>query len=406
MFQDVSTSISATDSATGSLPAASPIPYFQALDVVRFVAAVLILITHSYDHWTTVPRISALMLDGNGQPAWWAAKVKTFVGSFNIGVDIFFLMSGFLITYLLLAEKKQYGRIDIKSFYMRRVLRIWPLYYFCVAMVPVLTHYYNEPPANMTMHLLFVGNFDLLKNGWGSTAVNHLWSICIEEHFYLVWPLLVAFVPRPRLTTVFSAVVLLSFLTRLYYFYFEPGYNTLYLHTLCRWDALAIGSLLAYARFHGYGLPQVPLAVRLMLYSATLLVFADDAYGNWDNVFLLSFKKYVFLGVIAFFLGNVLFNPESLVQWRKRTIFHYFGKISYGIYMFHGFVIFYLEREFPRFHDSLFIGWVLLFTLVISAASYELVEKPILRFKKYFDAFREQRARLRVPAEATVGVPV
>jgi len=382
------------------------VPYFQALDIVRFVSAVLILITHSYDHWANVPSIAAASLDAAGQPAWWATKLKLFVGSFNIGVDIFFLMSGFLITYLLLIEKRQYGRIDIKSFYMRRVLRIWPLYYFCVAMAPVLAHYAHEPAANMPMHLLFLGNFDLMKHGWGSTAVNHLWSICIEEHFYLVWPLLIALVPRPRLTTVFGAVILISFLTRLYYFYFEPGsYNTLYLHTLCRWDALAIGSLLAYAHFHGYGLPQVPAPLRWMLYGATLLVFANDAYGNWDNVFLLSFKKYVFLAVIAFFLGNVLFNPTSAVRWRKRTIFHYFGKISYGIYMFHGFVILVLLRISPFFHTPFFILWVLLVTLLVSAASYELVEKPILRLKKYFDAFRSQRVPVTASA-ASADEPV
>lgn len=382
------------------------VPYFQPLDIVRFVAAVLILITHSYDHWIDVPQVAAAATDWNGQPAWWATKLKLFVGSFNIGVDIFFLMSGFLITYLLLVEKQRYGRIDIKSFYMRRVLRIWPLYYFCVAMAPVLSHYAQEPVANMPMHLLFLGNFDLMKHGWGSTAVNHLWSICIEEHFYLVWPLLVAVVPRPKLTTAFGAVILLSFLTRLYYFYFVPdSYMALYLHTLCRWDALAIGSLLAYAHFHGYGLPQVPAALRWMVYGSTLLIFASDAYGNWDNVFLLSFKKYVFLGVIAFFLGNVLFNPTSAVKWRGRTVFHYFGKISYGIYMFHGFVILVLLRVFPAFHTPLFIFWVLVFTLLISAASYELVEKPILRLKKYFDAFRQQRVRAAPPAPAETSVP-
>ncbi|GAB2858922.1 acyltransferase [Hymenobacter ruber] len=382
-------------------------PYFQPLDIVRFVAALLILITHSYEHWTDVPQVAATMVDWGGQPAWWATKLKLFVGSFNIGVDIFFLMSGFLITYLLLAEKQRYARIDIKSFYMRRVLRIWPLYYFCVAMAPVLSHFAGEPAANMPAHLLFLGNFDLMKHGWGSTAVNHLWSICIEEHFYLVWPLLIAFVPRHKLTTVFGAVILLSFLTRLYYFYFVPdSYMALYLNTLCRWDALAIGALFAYAYFYGYQLPRVPAALRWMLYGATLLVFASDSYGNWDNVFLLSFKKYVFLGVIAFFIGNVLFNPDSAVKWRGRTIFHYFGKISYGIYMFHGFVIFAFVRVFPMFHTPLFILWVMLGTLLVAAASYELVEKPILRLKKYFDAFRQQRMQVAQPVPVAIAEPV
>ena len=406
-------SSSSTPDARAAVPArkglppqatvAVPIPYFQPLDIVRFGAAVLILITHSYDHWSDVPQVAAAMSDWHGQPVWWAVKLKLFVGSFNIGVDIFFLMSGFLITFLLLTEKQRYGRIDIKSFYMRRVLRIWPLYYFCVAMAPVLTHYYQEPAADLPAHLFFVGNFDLMKHGWGSTAVNHLWSICIEEHFYLVWPLLVAFVPRSRLTTAFGAVILLSFCTRLYYFWFVPdSYMALYLHTLCRWDALAIGSLLAYAHFHGYGLPRVPTMLRWMLYGAALLVFANEAYGYWENIFLLSFKKYLYLAVIAFALGNVMFNPESVVQWRGRTVFHYFGKISYGIYMFHGFVIFAFARIFEGFHTPLFILWVLLGTLLVSALSYELVEKPILRLKKRFDAFRQPSAHTVTSAVATV----
>jgi peptidoglycan/LPS O-acetylase OafA/YrhL len=405
----VSALSSATNTPASTAPAA--VPYFQPLDIVRFVAASLILVTHSYDHWTDVPQVAAALADGTGQPAWWVTKLKVFVGSFSVGVDIFFLMSGFLITYLLLAEKQRYARIDIKSFYMRRVLRIWPLYYFCVAMAPVLTHYYDEPAAKMQAHLLFLGNFHLAKHGWSSTAVNHLWSICVEEHFYLVWPLLVAFVPRHKLTTAFGGIILLSFLTRLYFFYFVPdSYMNLYLNTLCRWDALAMGALFAYAYFYGYQLPRVPATMRWMLYGATLLVFASDAYGNWDNVFLLSFKKYVFLGVIAFFIGNVLFNPDSAVQWRKRTVFHYFGKISYGIYMFHGFVIFLFARIFPSFHTPLFIFWVMITTLALSAASYELVEKPILRLKKYFDAFRQQRTPAApvaplVPVAEPVSVP-
>jgi peptidoglycan/LPS O-acetylase OafA/YrhL len=381
-----------SDTATAS-PAAAPVPYFQPLDIVRFVAATLILVTHSYDHWLEVPAIRTLTGLADNQPAWWAVKLRDIVGSFNIGVDIFFLMSGFLITYLLLAEQQRYGRIAIGSFYMRRVLRIWPLYYFCVAMAPVLSHFANEPAANMPFHLLFIGNFDLMERGWGSTAVNHLWSICIEEHFYLIWPLVVTFVPRPKLTTVFCAIIALSFFTRLYYHFFvvDP-WMKLYLNTLCRWDTLAIGSLLAYLYYQRLIAPQVPRAIRFMIYGSALFLFANDAYGNWDNIFLLSIKKYFYIGVVAFFIGNVLFNPDSLVRWRERTIFNYFGKISYGIYMYHGFVIFAIVRVFPYFHTPLFMLWVLIFTLIISALSYELVEKPILKFKKHFDAFRAKRA--------------
>ena len=394
---------SSAASPTGSASLSTPLVYFQPLDIVRFVAATLILITHSYEHWLEVPAVRTFTGLADNQPVWWAVKLQHLVGNFNFGVDIFFLMSGFLITYLLLAEQDRYGRIDIGSFYMRRVLRIWPLYYFCVAMGPILTHFYGEPDVYLKYHLLFLGNVDLMRHGWGSTAVNHLWSICIEEHFYLVWPLVVTFVPRRLLTTVFCGVILLSFCTRLYYHFFVDGpYMKLYLNTFCRWDILAIGSLLAYLYYHRLLAPRIPLAIRLMLYSSGLLLFINDTYGDWDNIFLVAVKKYYYVGLVAFFIGNVLFNPDSLVRWRGKTILHYFGKISYGIYMYHGFVIFAIVRVFPSWHTPLFLVWVFVFTLIISTLSYELVEKPILSLKKSFDAFRVRRKTGREPV-AVVG---
>lgn len=385
----------------------APTPYFEPLDIVRFVAATLILITHSFDHWLEVPAVRAVATGAGGQLAWWAQKLKTTVGSFNIGVDVFFLMSGFLITFLLLTERERYGRIDIKSFYMRRVLRIWPLYYFCVLMGPVLTHFYQEKPVNMPAFLLLVGNFELMYSDWSSTAVNHLWSICIEEHFYLVWPLLITLVPTRYLTTAFCAVIASSLLARLYYHFFvEYPWMKLYLNTFCRWDTLAIGSLLAYLYYYRLLAPRVPTAIRLMVYGLGLFLFVNDEYGNWDNIFLVAVKKYVYLAILAFLLGNILFNPDSLVRLRGRSVFHYFGKISYGIYMYHSFVIFFILRKFTFLHTPFFIVWVLVITLVVSALSYELVEKPILRLKKYFDAFRARRAAALPALPAGAPAPV
>lgn len=388
--------------ASGELPA-GPVSYFAPLDVVRFIAAMMVLIAHSYDHWTEVPGIARLLSHADGSPTWWAAKVKGVVGSLNAGVDLFFLLSGFLITYLLLAEREKYGRIDIKSFYMRRVLRIWPLYYICVGLAPVLTYYYQEPAPDLLKHALFLGNFNIMHHGWSSTAVNHLWSICIEEHFYLVWPLMVALVPARRLPEVFSVVILGSFLTRFYYFYFVPySWMSLYLNTFCRWDTLAIGSLFAYAYYYRLLAPRVPRSIRVMVYLAAALLFVNDTYGNWDTIFLAAAKKYVYLVAIAFALGNMLFNPDAMLKWRRQTIFHYFGKISYGIYMYHGFIILLINKQFPWFHDRFFLGWVMVFTLIVSAVSYELIEKPLLRLKKSFDAFRASRTPAAATAKAAV----
>ncbi|MBC7449622.1 MAG: acyltransferase [Hymenobacteraceae bacterium] len=376
--------------AAGELPA-GPVPYFASLDVVRFLAAAMVLFYHAHGHWATLPAVQAFTT-ATTKRQWAATKLHDVTNNFPAGVDLFFLLSGFLITYLLLAERARFGRIDLKAFYARRILRIWPLYYLCLAMVPVLHQYYNDRVPNMWQFVAFAGNFNLMRHGWSSIAVNHLWSICIEEHFYLIWPLLVGLAPVRRLPTIFGAVMLLSVGVRLYYFWFVPdSYMALLLHTLCRWDLLALGSLFAYAAYFRAIRLRVPRAARVLIYVGGALLFVNDAYGEWNTVFAVVTKRYLYALLAAFAIGHILYAPDAFVRWRRQTPIHYFGKISYGIYMYHGFVIFFLIREFSWFYDRFFIGWVLLFTLLLATISYELIEKPLLRLKKHVDAFRASR---------------
>ena len=126
--------------------------------------------------------------------------------------------------------------------------------------------------------------------------------------------------------------------------------------------------------------------LRWLLYGLTLLLFINDDYGNWDNLFLVAVKKYFYMGVVAFALGNLLFNPDSVISWRRPTFFHYLGKISYGIYMYHGFVIFFITKQFPRLHDGLFLLWVLLITLVVCVAALAIA--LIVRRRRGWRLFR------------------
>ncbi len=353
----------------------------------------MVLFMHAYGHWEHIPSVEALLTNtATGERYWLATKFAAFTSNFNIGVDLFFLLSGFLITYLLLAERTRFGQIDLKSFYVRRILRIWPLYYFCVALVPVLHVYYDEPMPNIWQFMVFTGNFELMRHGWSSTAINHVWSICIEEHFYLVWPLLVGVVATQRLPTLFGAVMLSSVAVRLYYFWFVPdSYLALYLNTFCRWDILALGSLFAYAAYFRTIRLRVPRAARVLIYLGGALLFATDVYGEWNSVFAVMTKRYVYALLAAFALGHILYAPDTMIKWRRQTPFHYLGKISYGIYMYHGLVVLLLTRQFPAFHGRFFIGWVIIFTVTAAALSYEFVEKPILGLKRHFDAFRAGR---------------
>src|SRR5690606_19639921 len=115
-----------------------------------------------------------------------------------LGVNFFFVLSGFLITYLLLVEKDRFKNINIGNFYVRRVLRIWPLFYFCVLFgfvaFPILKEALGEvpdEPARLPFYLAFLSNFDVVYNASPDASVlGILWSVSIEEQFYLVWPLI------------------------------------------------------------------------------------------------------------------------------------------------------------------------------------------------------------------------
>src|SRR5437764_5393599 len=123
----------------------------------------------------------------------------------SFGVDIFFIISGFLLTYLLLAEKDRTGGVNVMKSYFRRAFRIWPLYYLLILIGPLLTYFFHEQSPNYGLQFIFAGNYDMIAEGSKSPATDHLWSICVEEHFYLFCPLMIAFTPTKKLPIVLSS---------------------------------------------------------------------------------------------------------------------------------------------------------------------------------------------------------
>jgi peptidoglycan/LPS O-acetylase OafA/YrhL len=124
-------------------------------------------------------------------------------GNGNLGVNFFFVLSGFLITYLLLSEQKNFRRIHLGNFYIKRALRIWPLFYFCgffgFILFPIFKKAMGFSPdekANPVFYLFFINNFDFLKHGADSSVLSILWSVAIEEQFYLIWPVFLMLVNR------------------------------------------------------------------------------------------------------------------------------------------------------------------------------------------------------------------
>lgn len=362
--------------------------YFMNLDVIRFIAAYMIVVFHMFYGWQANWGFPKFMTNDKGELFYWAKFVENAIHNFSFGVDIFFLLSGFLITYLLLAEKQKSNEINIKKFYVRRLLRIWPLYYLTLACAPLLAYFFNEPmPQNFIPHVFFVGNFEAISNGFSSAATNHLWSICIEEHFYLVCPLLVAFIPEKRMPLAFWSIIFISFCYRGIIVGTDNYWMNMYLNTISRMDVLAIGCLAGWYYFKGqlqFNHSKWLLAVLSVFF---VLLFTNEVYVYWDNFFLATSKKYLYVGIAGLLMGNLLFNTEIKFMPEKKGIWHYFGKVSYGIYMFNPIAVAVFVKLFHvnGWHDGLtfFFGiHVLLLVLVI--ASYELYEKWFLKWKDKF----------------------
>lgn len=177
--------------------------YFPNLDGLRFYAFLAVFFAHSF--WTEFDYISNNQLFS-------LLKIVAYKGV--LGVNFFFVLSGFLITYLLLEEKAATGKIDILAFYMRRVLRIWPLYYFVIfvgfVLIPYVQSRLGQPTpesANLFQYLFFIGNFGDKPT---SAVLGILWSIAVEEQFYLVWPIVFSLVPPRFYRFLFPVIIAVS----------------------------------------------------------------------------------------------------------------------------------------------------------------------------------------------------
>ena len=185
--------------------------YIPQFDIIRFFAAFLIIIYHSYIAWKGWFGLPGLISTGDYKTLSGVGfHVDQFIRNLPVGVDIFFFISGYLLTYLLVMEKEKYGKVNVPKFYIRRGLRIWPLYFFLVAVAPFLVSWLGEKQPTYWPTIALVNNFETIKTQLWTYPFAHFWSICIEEHFYLFWPLIVAFVPFRKLTAAIIYLIAFS----------------------------------------------------------------------------------------------------------------------------------------------------------------------------------------------------
>ena len=317
-------------------------------------------------------------------------SVKMLLHSLSIGVECFFVISGFLIVYLLLVEKEQNNKISLSNFYIRRALRIFPLHYLIIIIAYYVYHLSN-PEINFAKFAYFCGNFAMIETDkWTVGILNPLWSLAIEEHFYLVIPVLILYIPIKKVNYLFFGVILLSLFFRCYAYFFAQ-WMTFYCHTLSRMDSLAIGGLIAYYYhrddkiFNAITSSFVYIAAIYLVLLMSILDISDYTLLNFA-----LFKKYLFLlPIVIIFTGFVLNNNSnnSIFEGIKRNkIVNYLGKISFGLYMYHYPIYeFMLQYDVIKNHKTLFLISAISITILVSTISYELFEKQILKLKKRFE---------------------
>jgi peptidoglycan/LPS O-acetylase OafA/YrhL len=355
--------------------------YRPELDCLRFVAFLGVYIVH------TVP-IEPKNYTGHGVPRWIARLICDGIQAGVFGVDLFFVLSAYLITELLVREKKSAGSIHVWAFYARRALRIWPLYFGFIAFSVFGAGYFL--PGNtlawpyLPCFLAFVGNWACALWGWNHSVATPLWSVSVEEQFYLTWPFLLRTLGSRALRLVLFALILVAIGGRvLQYLGIWGGAlgNAGETNTVARLDSFALGTGLALA-LNG-DVPNFCRAKRVLVASVAFLLVLLAA------VLLRSERGYVLAYLVAGLSGCLLLAAllgADVAAYTFIKPFVFLGRISYGLYVFHMFSILFVKRlvlalKVPFFS---YIPLGLVLTVLLAAVSYYSLERPFLRLKSRF----------------------
>ena len=359
---------------------------FPGLNGVRFIAALLVIVDHT-----------ELFKSYLGYPTLWANSYSAYLGAF--GVSIFFVLSGFLITYLLL-EEQQEAPIRIRHFYYRRILRIWPLYYLIVVLgffvIPHLDFfqvpiYSSDMGDSLHRLLLFVGLAANVAFVYLPTVpfANVLWSVAVEEQFYLVWPHVV----RIKRYLLWIMLLLLGGYLALKFYAgsVDRQFELLVIRT--RFSAMIIGGIGAYLVFHQKAMIQFLYrrGVQVGLWVLFLCMGLD-----WIPYHSLAWIQDELISlVVCGLILNIATNPKTLISL-ENGLFAYLGKLSYGLYVYHLFAVVLVLKGLPAIVDlqalptwmgyPLTLGTILILTTGISHLSYRYFESYFLRKKVRYSA--------------------
>jgi peptidoglycan/LPS O-acetylase OafA/YrhL len=338
--------------------------YMPELDSLRFFAFLAVFVNH------------LCLLSGLGRVA-----AISHVGAH--GVDLFFALSAYLLTELMIREKdlNRFGRLDVRAFYVRRILRIWPLYYgfllvaFCVMLASPVS---GIPPWSFAMYASLLGDFPIAAPT--SLIIVSLWSISLEEQFYLIWPNVMQRLSRRGAAAAGVLLWLGCVILRVYVL--VSGSGLFWLKPLTHMDSIACGILISGLRLGA--LPRLWLAGVFLWIVPTFYIYSSN-----PNALVITLS-YAFIGA-----GSGAFLLSSLgASWMRRNATVYLGRISYGLYVYHGTALVALSGllatcaawfKWPTVGLGAFVA-----SVAVSAVSYRWFETPFLELKEGFQYVRSQ----------------
>jgi peptidoglycan/LPS O-acetylase OafA/YrhL len=363
--------------------------YFPNLNGLRFIAASLVIIHHieqmkhlkqMENYYTSIPFIGVIG---------------------KLGVVLFFVLSGFLITYLLLEEQKLNNAISVKKFYMRRVLRIWPLYFLIIILALLVMpnielftlkgfekdDVYSYLYVKIALFVFFLPN--LVSVVGNIPYASHTWSIGTEEQYYLIWPLLFKYIKLNKLVLLISIIIaylLIGGFLNSQYSDFLPFKKII----RAFWNSftiscMAIGGFFAVLLFNKSKLLVLLKNVYLFYFIliATMLFLAK-------GVCIPYFHNEFYAVLFGIIILNFASNEKIKINLENKYLI-YLGNISYGLYMFHpiGIMIGIIIASTIQIGSN----WVIypltfLITILLSMVSYKYFESYFLKFKKKFTIIR------------------
>jgi peptidoglycan/LPS O-acetylase OafA/YrhL len=376
--------------------------YRPELDALRFGAFACVYIAHA---------VPAIHLKGNPALDRPSGHWMQLIGETgNFGVCLFFVLSAYLITEIMRQESIAHGTLSIGRFYLRRILRIWPLYLavvLTIAAVGLVVPALHMSKAQLAAYLLFTGNWYLVLFPGGTQVLNWLWSISVEEQFYIAWPLLARLAGTRAI--MWASLVCLpasSAAVALAAHFFDHLYATVWLNSIVQFEYFGLGALMAIAL--AGRIPKLGRTARIILIVigaslwcvASVFCLIKDPRANPTTLMMCSGYSLVAIGCGCLLLGVLgmepAFIPKPLV---------YLGRISYGLYVFHELALEATTRIrwelLADHHDHgltaslLYVAdriCALFLTIGCAALSYKYLERPFLRINQRFAVVKTRPA--------------